>query len=313
MQIQRRVFNVPHSTPRIERRSSWANAFTLIELLVVVAVIGVLVAILVPSLGKARESARKAYCQANLRQWGIGYSLYADSFNDMLPFTGHSDGNAPSNYLAYWDDPSYWANGVLTMLNSAGKTYYDLQNDAIAGRAPLPTIGAKSLFVCPSVNMVEAGNGDQPPINNCFQMYGIEPGATTPTARSVFWCYVTNSKIDNSLASSGANWQDATHPTPVAHPSVKRTAMRVNWSTVPYLVEKMMSPNELKPSYGSAIARGKTTWTRMAGRHSGGGNIAFVDGHVEWFSYSYLSQGSGDGYGSIPGTIIWDPFNGTGP
>ena len=93
---------------------------------------------------------------------------------------------------------------------------------------------------------------------------------------------------------------------------VKRTSIRVNASTVPYLVEKMMNPNELNPPYGSAIARGKTTWTRMGARHFGGGNIAFVDGHVEWFSYADLSTPTADPYGSVPGKIIWDPFNGTG-
>jgi prepilin-type processing-associated H-X9-DG protein/prepilin-type N-terminal cleavage/methylation domain-containing protein len=285
------------------------RGFTLIELLVVVAVIALLIAILVPSLGKAREAARKTVCQTNLKQWGMGYTLYADSYNDMLPFTGHSDGNNAGNYLGYWDDPSYWVNGVMTMLNSANKTYFDMQNDATAGGAALPSMGARSIYVCPSVLTVAAGSGDQPLDGNYFDMYGIEPGASAPTTRKTFWCYVTNSKIDNSLTAGGTIVQDAQHPTPVSHPRVVRSQIPMSWSTVPFLVEKMMNPNELTPPYPSAIARGKTTYTRMAARHNGGGNIGFVDGHVEWFSYADLSNPVPFDNNGMPGKIVWDPFD----
>jgi prepilin-type N-terminal cleavage/methylation domain-containing protein len=51
-------------------------AFTLIELLVVVAIIALLVAILLPSLAKAREQARSAVCKSNIHQMGVGLTLY---------------------------------------------------------------------------------------------------------------------------------------------------------------------------------------------------------------------------------------------
>ncbi|MCX5690155.1 MAG: prepilin-type N-terminal cleavage/methylation domain-containing protein [Planctomycetota bacterium] len=61
-----------------------SRGFTLIELLVVIAVIALLLGILLPALGKARETGRQTVCMSNIKQFAIGANMYGADYKDYL-------------------------------------------------------------------------------------------------------------------------------------------------------------------------------------------------------------------------------------
>jgi prepilin-type N-terminal cleavage/methylation domain-containing protein len=121
-------------------RCKTTSAFTLVEVLVVIAIIGMLLALLLPTIGAARESARRANCQNNLRQLALAVHGYHDVNRRFPGFVNSVGGKAnrmaawPIMLFPYIEETSLWS-------------IWSDPTPPVAGFNPVPPV---DILVCPS-------------------------------------------------------------------------------------------------------------------------------------------------------------------
>jgi prepilin-type processing-associated H-X9-DG protein/prepilin-type N-terminal cleavage/methylation domain-containing protein len=270
------------------------GAFTLVELLVVIGIIAVLIAILLPVLGKAREQARRVQCAANLRSIGVALTLYTQQ-------TG------------------YYPAGMLSLIVSGP--------NGCAAVWPVrlrPFLdGQQEMFYCPSADERARWTRDRPPsplglATAAHAGYGYEQGEPLLDAVFDYFSYGYNIR--------GAGGNDSLPPDdrhrglgwmlylPGTNSAGEGRELRANRVRLP--ADMIAITDTLTDGWWDFVVypnRTEQPNRMLPGRiHNGGTNALFCDGHVQWYPQADLFVGTlGNTFiaGEEPRRRMWNNNN----